>query len=213
MAIAVIDDSHAIDRVAEIAEASARRPGMPLPLLHAIPQELGYIADRAVPMMASALNLSRAGVHCVVPYHQLPRIRGDAGAGGPLERSVRAAEELRCAGLAQPADRNGRDCGMTIEADAPISAEDRLIDMANRIARTFVAMGHDHAAAPTADHIANFRDPRTTARVGALLAGRPGMFSAEAFAAVARLQAGPVASQTRATECNTANQDERSDAG
>lgn len=68
--------------------------------------------------------------------------------------------------------------------------------MANQIARKFGTMRHDHAAAATADHIASFWDPRMKARIGALLADRPGMFSAAAAAVVARLQAGPVASQT-----------------
>lgn len=74
MAVAVIDDSYAIDRVAEIAAAGASRPGALLPLLHAIQEELGYIDESAVPVIASALNLSRAEVHGVITfYHDFRR--------------------------------------------------------------------------------------------------------------------------------------------
>lgn len=102
---------------------------------------------------------------------------------------------------------------MTVEAEAPMSTEDRLIYMANQIARNFLAMGHDHAADATADHITSFWNPRMKTRIGALLAERPGMFCAAAAAAVERLQAGPVASQTQATEFNRVNEDGHSDAG
>lgn len=74
MAIAVIDGSYALDRVVEIADAYASRPGALLPLLHAVQAELGYIDDRAVPVIAAALNLSRAEVHGVITfYHDFRR--------------------------------------------------------------------------------------------------------------------------------------------
>ena len=69
MAMPVIDDTYAIDRVAEIAAVCASRPGALLPLLHAIQEELGYIDDRAVPVIAAALNLSRAEVHGVITFY------------------------------------------------------------------------------------------------------------------------------------------------
>lgn len=48
--------------------------GMLLPWLHAVQAEFGYIDDRIVPVVADALNLSRADVHGVVTfYHDFRR--------------------------------------------------------------------------------------------------------------------------------------------
>lgn len=40
-----------------------------LPLLHAVQEEIGYVDDVAVPLLAAALNLSRADVHGVVTFY------------------------------------------------------------------------------------------------------------------------------------------------
>ncbi|MEC3912251.1 NAD(P)H-dependent oxidoreductase subunit E [Sphingobium sp. CR2-8] len=46
-----------------------------LPLLHAMQEEAGYIDDAWVPVIAKALNLSRADVHGVVTfYHDFRRV-------------------------------------------------------------------------------------------------------------------------------------------
>ena len=50
-----------------------------------------------------------------------------------------------------------------------MSTAERLVYMANQIAREFAVMG-DGAVAATADHIAKFWDPRMRARI---LAGDP----------------------------------------
>ncbi|WP_150294208.1 formate dehydrogenase subunit gamma [Sphingobium estronivorans] len=45
-----------------------------LPLLHWLQEEIGYVDDAAVPVIARALNLSRADVHGVVTfYHDFRR--------------------------------------------------------------------------------------------------------------------------------------------
>ncbi len=45
-----------------------------LPMLHAVQHAAGHIDDRVVPMIAAALNLSRADVHGVVTfYHDFRR--------------------------------------------------------------------------------------------------------------------------------------------
>lgn len=47
-------------------------PGAVLPILHALQDEFGYIDQAAVPLIAAALNLSRAEVHGIVSfYHDL----------------------------------------------------------------------------------------------------------------------------------------------
>lgn len=45
-----------------------------LPVLHSLQDQLGHIPDTAVPMIAAALNISRADVHGVVTfYHDFRR--------------------------------------------------------------------------------------------------------------------------------------------
>ena len=45
-----------------------------LPILHALNEELGFVSDMAVPLIAEALNLSRAEVHGVLTfYHDFRR--------------------------------------------------------------------------------------------------------------------------------------------
>lgn len=40
-----------------------------LPLLHAVQDEIGYIDDALIPVLAAGLNLSRADVHGVVTFY------------------------------------------------------------------------------------------------------------------------------------------------
>ena len=56
-----------------IARARAELPGALLPILHAIQDELGYVPDEAVPIVARVLNLSRAEVHGVLTFYHLFR--------------------------------------------------------------------------------------------------------------------------------------------
>jgi len=51
-----------------IAERAAL-PGGLLPILHALQEHFGYVDAAAVPMVAEALNLSRAEVHGVVTFY------------------------------------------------------------------------------------------------------------------------------------------------
>jgi NADH:ubiquinone oxidoreductase 24 kD subunit len=50
------------------------QPGALLPILHAVQETFGYVDDAAVPIIAKALNLSRAEVHGVLTfYHDFRR--------------------------------------------------------------------------------------------------------------------------------------------
>jgi formate dehydrogenase subunit gamma len=49
--------------------AHCTRPGALLPLLHAIQDALGFVPEQAVPVIANALNLSRAEVHGVLSFY------------------------------------------------------------------------------------------------------------------------------------------------
>lgn len=95
-----------------------------------------------------------------------------------------------------------------------ISTEERLIYMANQIARNIAAGGQEAVAAATADHIAAFWDPRMKERIFAYEAsGRSGLDPAAARA-IERLRVqGPPSSRTPATEFNAVGEDGHSDAG
>ena len=61
-------------RASEIIAAEKGREGPLLPILHGLMDAFGYVPEPAVPMVAEALNLSRADVHGVVTfYHDLRR--------------------------------------------------------------------------------------------------------------------------------------------
>ncbi|MEO6248192.1 MAG: NAD(P)H-dependent oxidoreductase subunit E [Sphingomicrobium sp.] len=45
------------------------RPGALLPILHDVQHELGHVAPELVPVIAEALNLSRAEVHGVISFY------------------------------------------------------------------------------------------------------------------------------------------------
>jgi formate dehydrogenase subunit gamma len=44
-------------------------PGALLPILHALQEEFGYVDKAAVPLIATALNLSQAEVHGVITFY------------------------------------------------------------------------------------------------------------------------------------------------
>ncbi|HTI66632.1 MAG TPA: formate dehydrogenase subunit gamma [Caulobacteraceae bacterium] len=57
------------DRAAEIIDPYLSRPGALLPILHALQHAFGHVPAAAVPIVAEALNLSRADVHGVVTFY------------------------------------------------------------------------------------------------------------------------------------------------
>jgi formate dehydrogenase subunit gamma len=58
----------------EVIEAHATLQGAALPILHALQEEFGYVPKECDPLIADALNLSRAEVHGVVSfYHDFRR--------------------------------------------------------------------------------------------------------------------------------------------
>lgn len=56
-------------RVAEIVAAHATLEGPLLPVLHAVQAEYGHVPQEALPVLAKALNISRAEVHGVVSFY------------------------------------------------------------------------------------------------------------------------------------------------
>jgi formate dehydrogenase subunit gamma len=56
-------------RGAEIIADHAQTEGATLVILHALQESFGYVPEAAIPMVASALNLSRAEVHGVFTFY------------------------------------------------------------------------------------------------------------------------------------------------
>ena len=91
----------------ELIEARKAEPGAMLPILHALQELYGYIDDAAIPLIASALNVSKAETVGVVGfYHDFRK--------SPPERPVLKicrAESCQAAGcealVAHLADRHG----------------------------------------------------------------------------------------------------------
>lgn len=62
------------ETAAALIDERRAMPGALLPMLHALQDEFGYIDQAAVPLLAEALNLSRAEVHGVITfYHDFRR--------------------------------------------------------------------------------------------------------------------------------------------
>ena len=62
------------DQIDAIVREFVGRPGPLLLVLHAVQNEFGYVPEEAIPLIATALNLSRAEVHGVVSfYHHFRR--------------------------------------------------------------------------------------------------------------------------------------------
>jgi formate dehydrogenase subunit gamma len=59
--------------IRRLAEARAAEAGALLPILHAIQDQLGYVPEAAVPIIAEVLNLSRAEVHGVITFYHFFR--------------------------------------------------------------------------------------------------------------------------------------------
>jgi formate dehydrogenase subunit gamma len=58
-----------IDRAQEIVNGHLGLEGPMLPILHALQEEFGYVGVEAAPLIAQALNLSRAEVHGVITFY------------------------------------------------------------------------------------------------------------------------------------------------
>ncbi len=88
---------NAVRASALIAEHSDRE-GPLLPILHALQEEFGYIDEAAEPMIAEALNISRAEVHGVVTfYHDFRQRAGRQACAEALPRGSLPGGGRRCA--------------------------------------------------------------------------------------------------------------------
>jgi formate dehydrogenase subunit gamma len=102
-------------RAAEIIASLVHVEGGTLVILHAIQEAFGYVPEAAVPMVALALNLSRAEVYGVVTfYHDFRR----EPAGKHVLKLCRA-EACQAAGGDALAERAERKLGISIGNTTP----------------------------------------------------------------------------------------------
>jgi formate dehydrogenase subunit gamma len=83
LAAARLSPSPAVMTAAEVAARWRDQPGALLPMLHDIQHELGCIPAETVPVIAEALNLSRAEVHGVITFY--PHFRTEPAGRHVLE--------------------------------------------------------------------------------------------------------------------------------
>jgi formate dehydrogenase subunit gamma len=57
------------ERAAQIIDAHRHREGAALPMLHAVQAAFGYVPKDVLPMVADALNLSRAEIYGIVSFY------------------------------------------------------------------------------------------------------------------------------------------------
>jgi len=57
------------DKVLGIVSALKNKPGALMPIFHGIQDELGYVPEASVPLIANELNLSRAEVHGTLTFY------------------------------------------------------------------------------------------------------------------------------------------------
>lgn len=95
---------------ASVIAAHEGREGSLLPILHGLQETFGYVPEAAVPMMAQALNLSRAEVHGVVTFYHDFR---SEPAGRHVLKLCRAEACQSCGGDAL-AERAQEKLGVTL---------------------------------------------------------------------------------------------------
>lgn len=102
-------------RAAEIIAERAQDPGALLPLLHMLQAAFGHVPDEATPLLAQALNLSRADVHGVLTFYRDFR---RAPVNGSVVRLCRAE-----ACQARGGRETERELAMALGPDSKVSLE------------------------------------------------------------------------------------------
>lgn len=105
------------DGARSIVAGLAHLEGATLPILHALQEEFGYVDPQAVPLIADALNLSRADVHGTISFYH------DFHTAPPPARMVKLCRAEACQALGCEAlvDELARDYGITVDDDTASS--------------------------------------------------------------------------------------------
>lgn len=107
-----------IEAARTLIASMSRLDGAAMPILHALQNEFGYVDREAVPLIADALNLSRAEVHGTVTFYHDFRERP---AGHRVIKLCRAeaCQAVGCEGLV---DHLTRRHGIAVDATTPDGA-------------------------------------------------------------------------------------------
>ncbi|MBM0107159.1 formate dehydrogenase subunit gamma [Steroidobacter sp. S1-65] len=97
-------NDHAREQIEASLAAHAGRPGPLLQVLHEVQDRLGYVPAAAVPVIAEALNVSRAEVHGVVTFYHHFR-QSPAGRHVIQLCQAEACRAMHCEQLTQHAQR------------------------------------------------------------------------------------------------------------
>lgn len=81
------------DEARSIVSGLSHLEGATLPILHALQEEFGYVDPQAVPLIAEALNLSRADVHGTISFYH------DFKTAPPPRRIVKLCRAEACQAL------------------------------------------------------------------------------------------------------------------
>ncbi len=111
------------DRALVLIKERGDSPGALLPILHALQDEFGYVDKAAVPLIATALNLSQAEVHGVITFyhdfrhaapgrHVLKLCRAEACQSMDCDKTIQHVENRLGIKLGQTTD----DGSFTVEA-------------------------------------------------------------------------------------------------
>lgn len=94
-----------------IVAGLAHLEGATLPILHALQDEFGYVDPKAVPLIAEALNLSRAEVHGTISFYP------DFRSAPPPRRIVKLCRAEACQALGSEAlvEALARDHGIVVD--------------------------------------------------------------------------------------------------
>jgi formate dehydrogenase subunit gamma len=108
-----VTDADIQNAVSQALQTRGAEPGPLLEILHALQDTLGHVPAAALPLIADALNLSRAEVHGVVSFYH--HFRGEnAGACVVQLCRAEACQAMNARGLEEHATRRlGVSCGAT----------------------------------------------------------------------------------------------------
>ena len=97
-----------------IVTGLAHLEGATLPILHALQEEFGYVDAHAVPLIADALNLSRAEIHGTISFYH------DFRTAPPPRRVIKLcrAEACQALGCETLVDELAQDHGIRVDAHA-----------------------------------------------------------------------------------------------
>jgi formate dehydrogenase subunit gamma len=100
------------DEARSIVSGLSHLEGATLPILHALQEEFGYVDPQVVPVIADALNLSRAEVHGAITFYH------DFKTAPAPRRVIKLcrAEACQARGCEEMVDHLARDHGIDVDA-------------------------------------------------------------------------------------------------